>query len=415
MPNKAAICISISLLAVIMGRFGLTDVLMIRPVLQFFIGGAIFVIGLFYLLRFPSAIFHPVQLLIVLMIISEILFRSNPALIVMYSFYFMVLIILSSLSINSIIAITKYLIIIFTIFAIAAILQFMILLAFPELIKYTCYMFTNETGSSQYIMPEFHLIAFLGFTTCEPLTILELPVTRMRTFLTEPSLNVLYYLIPASLSLLLNKPWSRACAIILITYSIMSLSGMVFFTIGFACIFFILTYILNRTIFALMPILICTSVVYFLFDSESLITIYSWLDFFSNVDSLNKVDSFNQRMASYVEFAALVPSSPLGSSILPTLPGSLIINVIMFAGWAGGLIVVSICGFIFYNFSSYLYLNQSTLNRVSISMLFGAMTNIIGFNDYEVLSYTGLVYLMIIYRFSVDFHVGRERRCLRLC
>lgn len=225
--------------------FGFLDVLAIRRPFQSFALSILVVFGLVQFLKrfaiyapdFVSSIFlcyTAIYVLISLLLRNSILEAANGAVVLF------VILLLNTTKAKYRIYFMRSLIAFSFIFALAGIIEFVILIFQPDLIKYT-----GAPGNALYLSNTIqvtHPINYLGLTTGVEKahhSILGIPLTRMRSFLYEPSLAIAYFLLPGGISLLFEKPW-RKIGYMLIFFSLLTFSGSVIMSILFGIVSFLI-------------------------------------------------------------------------------------------------------------------------------------------------------------------------------
>jgi hypothetical protein len=359
----------------------------------------------------PKRHLNPLMLLVIVMLFVNL--ATNPTIGWIFDFIFSIfaIYILSSAPKRVVIVGVKWVIGIACFFSILAILQLIIVLFVPSLSQYA--QIAIQDDKIMAIVPgvqepvgevDINPLMLLGFLTTERLSILGLELSRMRSFTSEPSLLVIYFIFPASLGFFLKKRiWLILSGIILL-FCLLSFSGSVQACLVFALGYITLSYYFRlpiKFLFIYIPILIIGILLYMLVNNG--------IDFLLNIDAkLGNSDSFDflaHGNSVVIRAEGLINAfyearvSPFGSSKLRTLPTSIILNTALAAGWLGVVLILTF----FYriilllhhikieNFNNYFYLLGSAL-------FFGITCTVFIFNDYAMLNYSGLVLLFFFFR-----------------
>jgi len=105
------------------------------------------------------------------------------------------------------------------------------------------------------------------------------------------------------------------------------------------------------------------------------------------------------RSDSAVANAATALTSPLGSASLADLPGPMLVNSGLAAGWVG--ILMLLWYFIRLGRQVEVFDSMSlprSGRKLGVLLLVGAVATVLVFNDYQMGNYSGLIQLAFIYR-----------------
>lgn len=290
------------------------------------------------------------------------------------------------------------------ILALMALVQWVILLHDPTQAKFVIEVSDDGAMLNTIENP----IALLALHGDLDYSLLGHQVVRMQSFAKEPSLNVLYFLLPACLAFLRNSRSTRLWGSIMLAYSIFSLSGSVFLSLGFSGIWFVLLRVSSIKFAVPWGMLIFMAV--FLsavkyFGLEPLMDAFTYIAQYG--DYLNKGASLTDRTGGAVLNMGAALASPFGSSTLSDIPGPWLINSALAAGWLGVLCLVWFLSKLGKQLDTF-YSNspQVSWRALGSLLLLGAVAMVVVFNDYQMGNYSGLILLAFIYR---TIQMGNER------
>jgi hypothetical protein len=280
--------------------------------------------------------------------------------------------------------------------AIMAVVQWIVLFFEPDLLDDL--LTTDEEG--KVVGTVHHVIALLGLATGEQYTLFGHTVSRLQSFAKEPSLNLVFFLIPSAIAFLRGGTAGMFWGATMLGFCMLSLSGSVLLSLAFSGgawlalrVFSVKTVLAWGTLSVLGIYLAAVR-------SGSLNSVLSFITFMSDYGNfMSKEKSFTYRAGGAANSLAGVASAPLGSNALSELPGPWMVNGALAAGWLGAFMLVL--------FVRKLAIELNTLNvhhgralnvRVGTLVLIGAMATVIIFNDYQMSNYPGLILLAIAYR-----------------
>ena len=222
----------------------------------------------------------------------------------------------------------------------------------------------------------------------------------MQSFAKEPSLNVLYFVLPRCLAFLRNSRSTRLWGAIMLAFSIFSLSGSVFLSLGFSGVWWVLLRVSSIRFAVPWGMLIFTGV--FLtavkyFGLEPLMDAFSYMAQYG--DFLNKGASLTDRTGGAVLNMGAALASPFGSSTPSDIPGPWLINSALAAGWLGVLCLIWFLSNLGKQLDAF-YSNSRPVSGRALGslLLLGAIAMVVVFNDYQMGNYSGLILLAFIYR-----------------
>lgn len=249
-------------------------------------------------------------------------------------------------------------------------------------------------------------LSWMGRST-EVLNIGPLIFGRSSSFAKEPSLNVLFFIMPAILSIFIYNTYKTKYFLILMTFSILSFSGSVFLAAIVATIAIIIMTInkqINVKFFFPYAVLLAVAVYFGVLNTIQNSNIAESFDFSTVNEGFNKSESFQIRATFSSINYGLMKENPLGlgyaNPLVMNIPNPLLVSV----GISGGYISIFLFLYYFFKMSNLMnrYKKQLKSNFISIvglGLLIGALFNFIVFNDYLIINYTGMVILTLTYLF----------------
>jgi hypothetical protein len=278
-----------------------------------------------------------------------------------------------------------------------ALLQAVLLFFMPWLAQYGM----RTSYETNLLVPEIrHPIALLGLFGEQQYVLFGRSVARFQSFAREPSLNVVYFLLPGALAFLVNSRMTRMFGVLIVMFCVVSLSGSIYLALGFSVVWFVLLWFVplrSALVFGL-PLAMVGYIVAVralglgpLFDAVATIAQYA--------DFLQKGASLTVRAEGADMSLSTAMGLPLGASAHPEVPGPWLINSSLEAGWLGALLLVWFLG----RFATQLQIfdratRPVSADKVGILLLLGAMSTVMVFNDYQMGNYTGIVMIGLLYR-----------------
>ncbi len=361
--------LSMGILFFTMGQFEFFDMLRAKRLVQIILLFVVAIIGFsvwwkHFLLPFRQ----PLYLLIFLFIFSELFrFDVKSALEMITTLFLVALIFTMAPKYSNLVL--KVIIVIACIFSILGIIEAWILVANPELLDHTTIFLIQPVKEGEYFIN--HPIAYLGMTPGQVRSFFGLEIPRMQSFLREPGLIPVYFLIPGVLALTYKGPIKLA-SIPLIFFSMLGFTGTVYLSIIFAVFYFMLRVFVARKKERILSVAALSIVL------VSLITIH-WTDFaydiaflmyrndaflenISNVEFLDRYGTTVGRLDELPDFMEEA-SGPGGSSgKIPAFVG-----LVMFGFFKGniiGMFLVILVLFQLFQTSSALYIKKKVFAGV---------------------------------------------------
>jgi hypothetical protein len=290
------------------------------------------------------------------------------------------------------------------ILALMALVQWVVLFQDPTMAKFVIEVSDDGAMLNTIENP----IAMLALHGDPDYSLLGHPVVRMQSFAKEPSLNVLFFVLPACLAFLRNTRSTRLWGSIMLAFSMFSLSGSVFLSLGFSGIWFVLLRVSSIKFAVPWGMLVFMGV--FLsavkyFGLEPIMDAFTYIAQYG--DFLNKGHSLTDRTGGAVLNMGAALASPFGSSTLSDIPGPWLINSALAAGWLGVLCLVWFLSKLGRQLDEF-YANSPLISGRALGslLLLGAIAMVVVFNDYQMGNFSGLILLAFIYR---TIQMGNQR------
>jgi hypothetical protein len=359
----------------------------LQRAIQFFVAMPI-ALGFLYCLHFnPIKLLTPLGIYLLIRLCIDIITQQKAPFLLEDMLTIFALFILNTLTKESIFLAIKLIIRITAACALLALIKILVVLLVPGLV--------NSPS-----------LSWMGRST-EVLNIGPLIFGRSSSFAAEPSLNVLFFIMPAILSIFIYNTYKTKYFLILMTFSILSFSGSVFLAVIVSAIAIIIMTInkqINVKFFFPYSILLAMAVYFGILNNIENSNIAENLDFSNVNDGFDKSKSFQIRATFASINYGLMNDNPLGLGYanpkVMSIPNPLLISV----GISGGYLSIFLFLYYFFKLSSLMnrYKKQLKYNFISIvglGLLIGALFNFLVFNDYLIINYTGMVILTLTYLF----------------
>ncbi len=395
---------TITILVYTTGKFQLFDLIGIKRILQ----SVSITLILFFVLLFISKNkmnWSIILTYITIMLVTNLYFFVSIEIILELTLCLLVTFLVSNLSYALLVRLLETILNLAYLFSIIALLQFIFIMVFPNFIDNTQialsdqkeWVYINDSAFGTKII-HIPLVAFFGFNTGETLNIFGIELSRMRSYLSEPSLIPLYFMFPVSISMIFGLKYYFKYFIIL-SFCFLSFSGSFQFCLLFVLFYFILIKIFsNKFILNYVPI-----VQFFIFY---FILIFVGVQFFSNFDSqIAQTDysSFAKGNSLLVRFKGLYESflqifiSPFGSNYERSLPFSIFVSSVLASGWFGTFFLFLFFKKLIFFLNNHLYMMTTLTISIGVAFFFSFLCMIILFNDYGLFNYTGFLLLSLFY------------------
>ncbi|HEU4780034.1 MAG TPA: hypothetical protein VFS58_09145 [Steroidobacteraceae bacterium] len=404
-PLTLVALVAAILLAYSSGSFLIAEVLGIKRYVQVFlvfslIAGAVHV-GLHFRLRS----INPLMGFVFAMLVTELALRRQTLYVFDALAALLALLVISSAPRETFWIGARVLVWLATLFASMALLQWVLLFNSPELGAFR--LFVTDAGTIENSVK--HPAMYLGLFREQIFNLFGRPIARMQSFTMEPSLNVVYFMLPACLAILMNRRLYFGLALVILAFCLLSFSGSVLLSCAFSALWLVmLTFVPLRFAFSYGTLLLLAGYLFAIqrVGYDAIIAGIAVLAQYG--DFLAKNASVTVRGLAATENLATAIAQPFGSTNVSDMAGPWPINAALAAGWAGPILI-----FFFlrslgrraerlnsgYNFTS--------RTRIGTLVLLGALSTIVAFNDYQMTAYAGIVLVAFISR-AIDLRLESE-------
>lgn len=292
-----------------------------------------------------------------------------------------------------------------TLFACMALLQWVMLLRSPELADFR--LSVNEAGAIENSVK--HPAMYLGLFKEPVFNLFGRPLARMQSFAMEPSLNVVYFMLPACLAIFLDRRLYFGLALVILGFCVLSFSGSVLLSCAFSALWLLLLTVIPLR-FAFSYGLFVLLFGYFLaikrIGYDAILAGIAVLAQYG--DFLGKTASVTVRGFAATENLGVAITQPFGSTNVSDMAGPWPINAALAAGWAGPILIFFFLRSLGRRVER-LNEGQPLLSRTRFGtiVLLGAMSTIVSFNDYQMTAYGGIVLLAFLSR-AISLRVESE-------
>jgi hypothetical protein len=388
--------IAAAMLVYVSGSFVLAEALGIKRTLQGVLAVPTVVVASYYLAVRPQRMLNPLIGFIVLKTVAELAFRGSELDLFDDVASLFALIVISGAPRHVIMQGARTIMVLAGAFALMALGQWIALFLQPDLRD----ELLSIDDDGQVVGTVHHVVALLGLATGEQYTLLGHPVSRLQSWAREPSLNVVYFLLPAVIAFLRGGKSGKFWGTVMVGFCVLSLSGSVLLSLAFSAGAWLALRFLSVKMVLAWGTLGILGVYLAALHGGNLGSVVNFISFLSDYgDFLSKEKSFTYRAGGAANSLASAIAAPLGGTKLAELPGPWMINGAIAAGWLGAFMLLL---FVFRLASQLQILNFNhgrQLNvRLGTLILIGAMTTVIVFNDYQMCNYPGLILVGIVCR-----------------
>lgn len=383
-------------LVYISGSFLLAEVYGVKRVLEIGLTLLVFVGAVRYGIRMRVGMIDPLIAFVALMVGTEILIRGELLYVIDGVSTLFAIVVIYSVPVETFWKGARLLAWMAAILAAMALLQWVLLFISPELGAFR--LIVSKEGVIENSVK--HPIALLGLFGEQQYTFFGTPVARLQSFALEPSLNVVYFMIPASLAMLTASRRYFVMGVVGLLFCVLSLSGSVFVALAFTFIWWLLLHIVSiRFAFSYGLLLALGGYIFALqrLGLDSMIAGAMYLSQYG--DYLGKSTSLSVRGSSATENLAAALGQPFGSATLSDMAGPWLINASLVAGWLGALLIFLTLRNLGASVQK-MNVGQPLFSATRLGTLFllGALSTIVVFNDYQMSHYAGIVMLAIVIR-----------------
>lgn len=385
-----------ALLIYVSGSFLIAEVFGVKRYLQILLMLPIAVVAAYYLLIRPGRLFDPLICFVIVKTATEVALRGQWLYLLDDIAALLALIVLFAAPIRSIQIGATLVVWLAGMLSVMALVQWAVLFYAPQLGGYS--LIVSDEGVIENTVK--HPIALLGMFGYLQYSFLGHDVARMQSFAMEPSLNVVYFLLPASLAFLLSTRASVRLGLIILTFCALSFSGSVYLALTFSALWWLLLWFVSVRFALLYGALLALVAYLYVIENIGFQPLLEGIAYLAQYgDFLGKDASLTVRGAAALANADAAFASPFGSNSLSDMAGPWLVNATLEAGWLGALLLL---GFLD-KLGRQLQLrnvgcSSPSMTRFATLLLLGAMTTIVVFNDYQASRYAGVVLLAFILR-----------------
>jgi hypothetical protein len=385
-----------ALLIYVSQAFMITEILGIKRLMQVLLIVPIAVAACYYFVSHPGRFFDPLIGFSIVKLATEIVLRGQLSYILDSLASVFALMVLACAPAQSFRAGVKLLVTFAGTMALMALTQWAMIMEDPGLVK-----FVIEVSDDGAIINTIeHPIAVLALHGDQDYTLLGRPVVRMQSFAKEPSLNVIYFMLPACLAFFL-KSWSaRLWGGVMLAYCVLSLSGSVFLSLAFSGVMWLMLFVFPVRFalpYGMLGLMGGFLFAVKFFGLEPLMNAFEYLSQYG--DFFHKGASLTDRTGGAILNTGAALASPWGSATISDIPGPWLINSALAAGWLGVLLLILFLVGLGRQLDLF-YANSRlrSARGLGVLLLLGALAMVVVFNDYQMDGYAGLILLAFIYR-----------------
>ena len=407
------VSVMIAILLYTMGRFAFMDIMGVKRYAQAMLLIPLSLLGMVMIFHNFRIWTTPFFLLPLVFLIGEILLRGNLLRMADLAAATLLVGIIVTLKRSFSDTVLRIIIYISGIFALFGIIQFFILYINPSLISHVLLFYGDYSASNDFLLQ--YPLSFLGLATGEQYHLFGREITRLRSFTSEPSLLVLYFMLPGALALtyrsrihLLGYP--------ILLFCVLSLSGSIFLALIFSLISLIVLPFGKRCsrFSAILPFLFLIAFLLFLTIGEThfILSIIKFLA--SSADFFSKERSFLFRTNGIVTYMTLALKNPLGFQQALTLPSGLLISSVLRSSVFGMVLTIVVLVKIF-SLTGKLF-NEKGLyikkQRLGFALIYGVFLVALIFNDMSFSSTFGFTIIVLTYFRLQDLESTMSHRVL---
>ena len=387
-----AILVATSLFVV--GRFGFFDILGLKRLFEFLIFVPLGVFGPILILRAPNHWFNPFLLLPLIFLFVQVCVKWNGLFVADLVGTTLIVAIIVALGESFAEVLLRYTIRISTFFAFLGVIEFIVLLLKPSLVSEILLFYDGYSASTVPVIQ--NPLQLLGLADGTSYHLWGMAVTRLRSFTSEPSLLVGYFLVPGALGLTYRGKFA-SFGMLCIFFCICSLAGSVFVALCASAMIFFLLPVKNKCLFTYLPLAMLSIFIWILynhFDELILLTKSTA----GSYDFLDKTNSANMRFSYIREFIPKIITSPLGLTEELHQPLGLLING-MARGGIIGFVLTGIILLRLYTMMAGLLVSEHVrlLQKIGLCVIYGSLLMGILYLDNCFAQMYGFTLLLLIH------------------
>jgi hypothetical protein len=388
------IAIMVSLSLFVVGRFGFFDILGLKRLFEFMLFVPITFFAAILILRAPNRWLSPFLLLPCSYLLVQIFWDWDTLLIADMFGSILIISLILALGPGFSDLLLRYTIRIATVFACLGIIEFIILLLKPSLVSQILLFYDNYSGSSVPVIQ--NALQLLGLSDGTSYHLWGMSVTRLRSFTSEPSLLVGYFLVPGALGMTYRGKYAFF-GIICVLFCVCSLAGSVFVALLFSGVAMALQIFKSKRIYTFFPFMMLAVFIWILYTHfNELILLTKSTG--SSYDFLDKTNSATMRFSYIREFIPKVLASPLGLTEEIHQPLGLLIGA-MARGGVLGLILTMMIMIKLYSSLAFLLISRkiTTLQKLGVTIIYGSLLTGILYLDNCFVQMYGFTLMLLIY------------------
>ena len=290
---------------------------------------------------------EPLFILSCLFLLGSFLFRTDRYVLPYDACRIILVAAIFCLSIDYCDSIVKFLVVVMFVFSVLGIFQFSYLALFNEHIKDAAFHMVEESYLYRGNV-DFHPLMFFGFSTGEVFDFFGFTITRVSSFVKEPSVVGPYFLV---IGLLATTYKNRLLLLgrVIVFFAFLTFSASIWAAGLLSVIGFIWLTLIRKNNFVSM-LLPCVVLVLFIFVVYSFgadwvsDTVANWLPGRTEKGVFNKESSMNIRLSALLNSFSNMGSVLLGSSEFPSDSVGMVFYAIFYCGIIGGVVSLFLLG-----------------------------------------------------------------------
>lgn len=376
------------------GRFGFFDILGLKRLFEILLFIPISMIGILFILISPRLWYHPFLLLPFSYLAFQLFWHPD--------WLSLADLTIATVMVGTILALgqdfsdllLRYVIRIATFFAVLGLIEFVILIINPSLVSKILLFYDFYSGSNVPVIQ--NAMQLLGLSDGTSYHLWGLSVTRLRSFTSEPSLLVGYFLVPGALALTYRDQYATY-GFICILFCICSLAGSVYAALGFSMLSTIVVISRKREIVVLLPFMFLCAFMWVLYNHYGELILMA-KSMGGDYDFLDKTNSANMRFSYIRDFVPKVMSSPLGLEEELHQPLGLLIGSAAHSGILG-FVLAAIVLFKLYTRLSFHFVSHSLhhYQKLGLLIIYGSLLTGIIYLDNCFIQTFGFTLLVLVY------------------
>jgi hypothetical protein len=389
--------VAAALLVYVAGSFLVAELMGIKRELEGLLLMLVAVAASYFLVSRPERLFNPLVLFALIKLAVEIGLRRDVLFALDGLATVLALVVVVAAPARSFEVAARSLVVFAGVFALMGLVQWTMLAVDPQLSRFVLQVGDDDEHMNLNVQ---HPVAVLGIVGDAQYSLFGHSLARMQSFAKEPSLNVVYFMLPAARAFLLGSGAMMLWGSIIMAFCVLSLSGSVFLSLAFSGVWWVLLRFVPIRLalpYGMLGLLAVFLAALFSFGSDPLLDAFTYLAQYG--DFLNKTESLTSRTGGAITSATLVLTSPLGSETRPDIPGPMLINAALGAGWFGVVLLLVFFRRLGRQLEAFSASSRpASARRIGVYLFIGSIATVLVFNDYQMNNYAGLIQLAFIYR-----------------